>query len=726
MKNVASAIAVGLLLCLSAASQVPIATGIQILKAEDARRYDQALENLLHSPAADIRKRAALAAGRIGDDKALPTLSGLLKSDPSTDVRAMAAFAIGEIESVKGAEAILGGRAMEYLPAEELARRIEAAGKIAAANPKADETKALEKAIVDCLTAQLQIGSKRDRQITLLALTAALRARPKDGDRVVAKFLTDPDPRIRADAENTLSRLRSKNANEALRNILATDTDAVARANAARALGAAEDKGAFDLLLKAAIDDTDSRVRVSAIRSLGALKDARAADALLGRGKALLGNYQYQKTENRREKNECLEIAATLGRLLPNTKNEKAVKFLSALTVWGIGQDTETAVAWATVDPRSFMQMSRVIVPQDPHSTGYDWRVNVAQAQGLAVLAKSEDDDIKKEAGDRLRQHAEYDRTVRFWEYMSIPDDLQALAAFKPVDLAGTARFFLAHDDVQTRATAAGIIADQPTSKENVEALQKAFTMALVKDKDYDDAQLAILDALFKLDKKEAVGTLLVATSAPDYLVRKKAFELLADPDLQKDFPGLPTSIENAKAKHKDEVLPYSPAFGTKLGQLLNTDADYRRALARRNGSVRAVIKTVKGTFTIEFAPEEAPLTVDNFIKLARTGYFNNVLVHRVVPNFVMQDGDPGGDGNGGPGWSIRCEVNMLSYDRGAVGMALSGKDTGGSQWFVTHAPQPHLDGGYTVFGHVSEADMKVVDQIARGDKIISVKIIGR
>ena len=217
---------------------------------------------------------------------------------------------------------------------------------------------------------------------------------------------------------------------------------------------------------------------------------------------------------------------------------------------------------------------------------------------------------------------------------------------------------------------------------------------------------------------------MLVALSAPDYLVRKKAFTLLSDKDLLKDFPGLPTSLENARSRHKDQVLPYSPAFGTKLGQVLNTDADYRRALSRKNGSVKAVITTEKGAFTVDLFPEDAPLTVDNFIKLARSNYFNGVEVHRVVPNFVMQDGDPRGDGNGGPGWSIRCEINMRPYDRGAVGMALSGKDTGGSQWFVTHSPQPHLDGGYTVFGHVNETDMKVVDNIVRGDRISTVKII--
>ena len=160
------------------------------------------------------------------------------------------------------------------------------------------------------------------------------------------------------------------------------------------------------------------------------------------------------------------------------------------------------------------------------------------------------------------------------------------------------------------------------------------------------------------------------------------------------------------------------------MGQILNTEADYRRAASRRNGTVRAVLTTQKGTFTIDLLPEDAPLTVDNFIKLANAKYFDGLEVHRVVPNFVMQDGDPRGDGTGGPGWSIRCEINMLPYERGIVGMALAGKDTGGSQWFVTHSPQPHLDGGYTVFGKVNETDMKVVDNIVRGDKIVSVRIV--
>jgi cyclophilin family peptidyl-prolyl cis-trans isomerase len=130
-----------------------------------------------------------------------------------------------------------------------------------------------------------------------------------------------------------------------------------------------------------------------------------------------------------------------------------------------------------------------------------------------------------------------------------------------------------------------------------------------------------------------------------------------------------------------------------------------------------ATVVTNRGSFTIEFLPEDAPLTVDNFVQLAKRGYFNGQTIPRVVPNFVVQAGDPRGDQNGGPGYQIRCEINEVPYERAAVGMALSGKDTGGSQWFVTHSPQPHLDGGYTVFGRVIRG-MDVVDNIARGDVI--------
>src|SRR5262249_10880533 len=108
--------------------------------------------------------------------------------------------------------------------------------------------------------------------------------------------------------------------------------------------------------------------------------------------------------------------------------------------------------------------------------------------------------------------------------------------------------------------------------------------------------------------------------------------------------------------------------------------------------STQAYIETDRGTIQIELAMFDAPQTVENFVTLARKGFFNNTVIHRVVPDFVVQGGDPRGDGSGGPGFTIRDELNQRPYLRGAVGMALDWADTGGSQFFITHSPQPHLD----------------------------------
>ena len=123
------------------------------------------------------------------------------------------------------------------------------------------------------------------------------------------------------------------------------------------------------------------------------------------------------------------------------------------------------------------------------------------------------------------------------------------------------------------------------------------------------------------------------------------------------------------------------------------------------------------------FQAAEAPQTVRNFVTLAARGYFSGTVFHRVVPNFVIQDGDPTGTGSGGPGYTIRCEYNRLRYSPGMVGMALSGKDTGGSQWFINHSPQHHLDGRYTIFAHVVHG-MDVVQRIVQGDRVLKVEII--
>jgi cyclophilin family peptidyl-prolyl cis-trans isomerase/HEAT repeat protein len=133
-------------------------------------------------------------------------------------------------------------------------------------------------------------------------------------------------------------------------------------------------------------------------------------------------------------------------------------------------------------------------------------------------------------------------------------------------------------------------------------------------------------------------------------------------------------------------------------------------------------IETSKGNIVLELFPEIAPATVSNFLHLAQKGYYNNLLFHRVVPDFVVQCGDPRGDGWGGPGYAIPCEYSELPFERGTIGMATSGKDTGGSQFFICHSKQPHLDRRYTVFGKVRDG-MENVDLLDIEDKIIQIVI---
>ena len=147
--------------------------------------------------------------------------------------------------------------------------------------------------------------------------------------------------------------------------------------------------------------------------------------------------------------------------------------------------------------------------------------------------------------------------------------------------------------------------------------------------------------------------------------------------------------------------------------------------------SKTATLVTARGTITAELFPEAAPGTVENFEKLANSEFYDGVRFHRVINNFVIQGGDPLSKdpnnprvGTGGPGWTIKCEPkgNPHKHAAGSLSMAHAGKDTGGSQFFIAHSPQPHLDGIHTVFGQVTEG-MDVVNAIKQGDVITSIRV---
>jgi cyclophilin family peptidyl-prolyl cis-trans isomerase/HEAT repeat protein len=653
-----------------------------------------------------VRTRAALAAGRIGNELAVPALVSLLQSDSDARVRAMAAFALGEVESPQPVEQLTAQLSQNSTP-HLRSRIVEALGKIAAALPATAEAKKKEigKTVLDVLNFEARRRSAPDTEVVLLALTATLRARPEGAGAFVAEFLSYSDSRIRSDAGNTLARLRAKDGNEQLRKLLTTDPDPNVRANAARVLGATEDKAAYDGLLDRALNDKDSRVRVSAVRALGSLRDSRAVSPLLAVGKTRVAQGGISET---------LEIVTTLGRLEQNARSKATIEWLNELQSL---KAPEVEIAFARIHPQLYSTDIHEI--PDPH----DWSRLSAIGQGIAELANVKtgdpmlDANIKNEAlrnltmrlscprdepsrrRERLRVRPGMVIAVRCtpMSAKALPDWLRAYAAFKPKDLAELLRQQLKDPDVIVRATAAELLGELPSDPTNTAALRGALTVAL-RDQGSNDAALAIIDALAKPKDRSANEAIMMALDTNDYIVRRKAIEAL-----QASGGG---DFSNRLVYVKTQ----------------NTARDYERAISRIGKRVLAVVNTSKGRFTIELLPEAAPLNVDNFVQLAKRRYFNGIVFHRVVPNFVVQGGDPRGDGNGGPGYQIRCEINEVPYQRGAVGMALSGKDTGGSQWFVTHAPQPHLDGGYTVFGNVV-AGMEVVDAIVRGDTIRSIVV---
>ena len=142
-----------------------------------------------------------------------------------------------------------------------------------------------------------------------------------------------------------------------------------------------------------------------------------------------------------------------------------------------------------------------------------------------------------------------------------------------------------------------------------------------------------------------------------------------------------------------------------------------------------AIIRTEKGDMKLELYGDEAPQAVINFARLAKSGFYDGLNFHRVIPNFVIQGGCPDGTGTGGPGWRIKCECvgqkHKHKHKRGTLSMAHAGRDTGGSQFFVCHSAQPHLDGVHTVFGQITdEQSLKTLDSVRQGDKINSVEIL--
>jgi cyclophilin family peptidyl-prolyl cis-trans isomerase/HEAT repeat protein len=343
------------------------------------------------------------------------------------------------------------------------------------------------------------------------------------------------------------------------------------------------------------------------------------------------------------------------------------------------------ALAWLDTD--AFVS---AIAGLDPDS---DWKVRVAQAEALATLPAA------RALPALMARLQDPDQRV-------VAPILKALAATDNADVVPGLLAGLEAEDLIVRAEAArGLGAMKVTSA--VPALVRALE-AWKQDPLYV-ARVAALEALVGLDARAAVPALRAALADRDWAVRVRAAELAAAIPAGGGDVLLPA----------DAGLEIRPAPPSR-----EISVDDWAWLLSPPYSPRVRVETDRGAFEFELDVIGAPQTVANFIDLARKKFFDGVPFHRVVPNFVVQGGDPRGDGEGGPGYTIRDELNLTMYVRGTVGMALDWRDTGGSRFFVTLGPQPQLDGRFTAFGKVVEG-MAVVDQLRVGDVMRMVTVSG-
>jgi cyclophilin family peptidyl-prolyl cis-trans isomerase len=333
--------------------------------------------------------------------------------------------------------------------------------------------------------------------------------------------------------------------------------------------------------------------------------------------------------------------------------------------------------ACAAIDPPGFLILLSGLEP-DPH-----WMVRSAMAGLLAALPA----DV---AVDRLKPMLD-DQDKRV-----VATVVGSLTRLRAPGLNELLPAQLKSPDEGVRIAAATGIG-QARIPGGAAALRDAYQAW--SDPALHEARGAAVRALASYGPTEALETVKAALADKDWALRLSAAALMRDLDPAFD------------AVHAIRPAPGPSSVPYDTPELFDPQV-----------SPHAFIETAKGTIELEFTVLDAPQTVQNFVALARRGYFNGLQVHRVVPNFVIQDGDPRGDGSGGPGYTIRDELNDRPFVRGTVGMALSSADTGGSQFFIMHSPAPNLDGKYTVFGRVVNG-MDVVDKIAPLDAIERVRI---
>ncbi len=504
-----------------------------------------------------------------------------------------------------------------------------------------------------------------DLETTALAVEALGKIGQKSSTATVASFLAHATPRLRGEAAVALWRIADSTALGALLERI-DDPDPEVRWRVLYALEKIHAPESIVLTAALQLQDGDARVRAYAARTIGREKSSRG------------GAYLIQALDDP-------DLGVVVNAL-------RSLQLIADTTCNHCG----AAILRTLAHPHPYVRVTAAGALVDRFAwTAADSATRHALTDSLARHLHDSDAATRGASARALLAHGGKGAIdARLW--LGDSSEVTRVAVLQGPPLL-IERLAPTHALLE-RMTAAGVLG-QLHARESLQALR---------------AGLADSSSLFVSACAGALADLGDSASVPQMVGAFAAHAADADADARLSLRDALRGLAGTRlADSLEAAHPARNAF----------PATYPADFAEPPSETGAVIHTTAGDITWAFARQEAPQTVKNFVRLARRGYFDGDMVHRVVPNFVIQDGDPTGTGSGGPGYTIRCEYNQLRYDPGMVGMALSGKDTGGSQWFITHSPQHHLNGRYTIFARVT-AGMDVVQRIVQGDRILKVDIL--
>jgi len=647
----------------SAAAAEELRDDARLLAMFDARTRDTALvDRVMASPVATRRARAALVVGQNAVRTRYPQVRRMLV-DADTGVAASAAFALGLAKDSSSIVAL--GRAFAGAPDAVAREAAWALGEIGDA-ARAVVTIALGEGTAQPRVASTAAQRSPDVRAELILSATKMRSVPV---LAIAGWASDSADVVARAVAYALGRQRLA---AGIRTLLplATHRDEFVRQQVARAL-VRESTG--DSLatraretLRTLLTDPSPRVRANAARSVGTF------------GQPARGDFERAM----RDSDANVRVAAT--------ENAGAVLIRDASEwrkAWAM--DTTYMVRRTLLAASRREGMDALSAGEEEWARSPDWRLRVAAIEARAAASANNRLELARAA------LADSDGRVRAAALSLLP------AIATDTSTRTVARRMLADADVAVRSAAAGILARAASAAELplvLDAYDRAFRDA---DSDARAAALRYVATVWTRDS---------AAISAELRNRLSTLPVAGDAALRTIVLGV-TPMAAWRTAPAREPRP-----------LANYERIVRRWLTPGASMPLAVIRTERGDITVELLAAHAPLVVEAFIGLADKGYYRDSRFHRVVPNFVAQDGDPRGNGSGGPGFTLRDAYSRQRHERGCLGLATAGPDTGSAQYYLCHSAQPHLDGHYTVFGRVLRG-FEALDAIVQGDRVISVEI---